>query len=310
MRVPTPPSTRRTPKVDAVTKTAVSSPPYSSPPLSSTHHNKPSPSVAKASISATPNIQPPRSVNKENPLPLSTRKDSPPSRSNWKDTSPIKAVSRAVHSSKKQGKRAFDKVDRMMDRTITRRLSNEIDTSEDVSNRALLQRVKTLEKQNEWLTEKNEVLTERCERLSAENQDMKRTIQSSKMQWRKDCWSLQDEQEWQRSKRLRMEEQDLIRSPLREHLENVQMSYESSNQWMRPTKVPFSLQFPSNWQRATVLDERDRALHQGITAPPSTPSVPQADTFTPSSSQKRSQLSAFKKRLDRMQSNKRYKQYE
>jgi len=294
-------STRRTPKVDSVAKVA-SSPGYASPPLSSTHHNM-SPTIKAASISATPNIQPPRSMNKENPSPVQKESLS----RNWKDTSPMKTISRAVHSSKKQGKRAMDKVDKMMDRTVTKRMSNEFEPKDDVSNIALLHRVKVLEKQNAKLTEKNEILTEKCEQLTTENERLQRAARSSKMQWRKDCWSIQDEQEWQQSKRIRMDEQDLIRSPLREHLENVHESYENSNQWMRSTKVPFSLQFPSHWQRATTLDERDRVMQEGITALPSTPSVPQAGTYAPSSNQKRTQLSAFKKRLDRVQVNKRYK---
>lgn len=301
-------STRRTPTANSVSKT-VPSPYYTSPPLSDTHRNKPTTTVM-ASISSTPNIQPPRSSNKENPSPSTTQKNSPSPSRHWKDSSPMKTISRAVHSSKKQGKRAIDKVDKIMDRTMTKRMSNEFEPKSDAPNDALLHRLKVLEKKNAKLTEANGILTEKCDRLTEENERLKLAAHSSKMQWRKDCWTMQDEQEWQHSKRIRMDEQDLIRGPLREHLENVQESYENSNQWMRPTKVPFSLQFPSHWQRATELDERDRAMQEGAKAPPTTPAVPQADTFAPpSSNQKRTQLNAFKKRLDMVDS-KRYKHYD
>jgi hypothetical protein len=221
----------------------------------------------------------------------------------------MKTISRAVHSSKKHGRKAIDKMDKIIDRSVTRRMSNEFEPESDASSSVLLHRVKALEKQNAKLTAKNEMLTEKCEQLTADNERLQRSIHSSKMQWRKVCWTEHDEEDWNRSLRIRRKEQELIKSPLREHLENVHDSYESSNQWMRANKVPFSLQFPSHWQRATVLDERDRA-RQGVTAPPSTPDVPGIDACAPSSNQKRNQMSAFKKRLDALNSNKRYKRGE
>ena len=205
----------------------------------------------------------------------------------------------------------MDKMDKIMDRTVTKRMSSEFEPEPEASTSALLHRVKVLEKQNAKLTEKNEALAEKCEQLSTENERLRRSVNSSKMQWRRDCWTEQDEEDWKRSLRIRREQQDLIKSPLREHLENVHESYESSNQWMRANKVPFSLQFPSHWQRATALDERDRAFQGGVTAPPSTPDIPGVDACAPSSNQKRTQLSAFKKRLDALNSgNKRYKRGE
>jgi hypothetical protein len=296
-RAPTPPSVNRTPSTN-----------YKSPPLVDANRNKPL--VAMASISSQPNIQPPRSINKENSPSTTTHRDSPPSR-NWKETSPMKTISRAVHSSKKHGRKAMDKMDKIMDRTVTKRMSSEFEPEPEASTSALLHRVKVLEKQNAKLTETNEALTEKCEQLTNENERLRRSVNSSKMQWRRDCWTEQDEEDWKRSLRIRREQQDLIKSPLREHLENVHESYETCNQWMRANKVPFSLQFPSHWQRATALDERDRALQPGVTAPPSTPDIPGASVYAPRSNQKRTQFSAFKKRLDALNNeNKRYKRGE
>ena len=281
---------------------AETSPGYTSPPLSTSLYKS---SAAKASVSATPNIKPPKQnpSNKEN---MSSAQQDSPSR-NWKDTSPMKTISRAVNSSKMKGKRAIDKVDKIMERTVTKRMSHEFEPKTDETNNALLHRVKLLEEQNAELIEKNEILTEKCVQLVTENEMLKRSAQEAKMKWRKECWTLQDEQEWQHSKRIRLDEQDLIRSPLREHLENVQTSYENNNQWLKIDKVPFSLRYPSHWQRAKDLDERDRALEEGTKAPPSTPAIAQADMFTLNSSQKRTQFSAFKKRLEMMDPNKKFK---
>lgn len=205
----------------------------------------------------------------------------------------------------------MDKMDKIMDRTVTKRMSSEFEPEPEASTSALLHRVKVLEKQNAKLTEKNEALTEKCEQLTSENERLRRSVNSSKMQWRRDCWTEQDEEDWKRSLRIRREQQDLIKSPLREHLEDVHESYETCNQWMRANKVPFSLQFPSHWQRATALDERDRALQPGVTAPPSTPEMPGESMYAPRSNQKRTQFSAFKKRLDALNDeNKRYKRGE
>jgi regulator of replication initiation timing len=218
------------------------------------------------------------------------------------NTSPMKTISRAVDSTKKCGKRAIHKVDKIVDRTVTKRMSNEFEPKTNASNDALTHRVRDLEKQNTKLSKENKILDEKCEELMTENKKLRLAMQESKMRWRKENWTDQDEHEWQHSKRLRMDEQRLIRSPLWQHLENVQFTDDINNKWMNSGKDPFSLQFPSHWARASELDQRDRAL-DGIIAPPATPSVP---TAAPSSSQKRDQVSAFKRGLD-IEANKRNK---
>ena len=294
---PTPQSAKHTSRITSVAKVAPS-PRYASPPLANPTY-KPSPLTA--SISASPNIKPPKSLQKAKPSPVETQS---PSRT-WMSGSPIKSISRAVHSSKKKGKKAIEKVDRMLDRSVTNRLSNEFEPSNDASNSALLQRVKVLEKQNAKLSEKNTRLEEKCDQLTEENERLQRAVRESKVKLRRENWTAQDEQEWQHSKRLRVDEQRLIRSPLWEHLENVQNTDEINNRWVNVGKEPFSLQFPSHWSRARDLDNRDRAL-EGTMAPPASPAVPAVDTFTPSSAQKRDQIHAFQRHLERAK-NKRYK---
>jgi regulator of replication initiation timing len=196
-----------------------------------------------------------------------------------------------MYSSKKHGKREIDKVDKIVDkivdRVVTKRMSNEFEPQTDASNKALMHRVKVLEDQNAQLSkEKQELMTE--------NKKLRLAMQDSKMRWRKECWTVQDEQEWHHSKRLRLDEQRLIRSPLAQHLENVHFTDDITNKWMDSGKDPFSLQFPSHWARASDLDQRDRAM-EGIIAPPGTPAVPTASV--PSSSQKRNQLSAMRRGL-------------
>lgn len=153
----------------------------------------------------------------------------------------------------------------MVDRAITersssKRLSNEFEPKAGSSNDALLQRLKVLETQNVKLTKENAKLNDKCNDLIAENEKLKRAMQATKMNWRKECWTLDDEQEWQHSKRLRLDEQRLIRSPLWQHLEHVQYTDDISNKWVQSGKEPFVLQFPTHWKRARDLDERDRTV--------------------------------------------------
>lgn len=288
----TPQSTQLTPHVQSAAK-AVPTPGYISPPIANSLYKS---STHKATVSATPNIQPPSSASKTKPLLGSMQKDTD---RGWMNTSPMKTIYRAVDSTKKHGKRAIHKVDKIVDRTVTRRMSNEFEPMKGASNDALMHRVKDLEKQNAKLYEENKILDEKCEELMTENKKLRLAMQEAKMKWRKEIWTDQDEHEWQHSKRLRVDEQRLIRSPLRQHLENVQFTDDINNKWMNSGKDPFSLQFPSHWARASELDQRDRVL-EGIIAPQGTLAA------APSSSQKRDQVSAFKRSLN-IEANKRNK---
>ena len=140
------------------------------------------------------------------------------------NATPMKTISRAEHSSKKHGKRAIDEVDKIVDRAVTKRMSNGFEPKTDASNKALVHRVKGLEEQNARLSNENQILGEKCEELMDENKKLLQTKQDSNIRWRKECWTVQDEQEWHHSKRLRMDEQHYIRSPLAQHLENVQFT--------------------------------------------------------------------------------------
>ena len=57
---------------------------------------------------------------------------------------------------------------------------------------------------------------------------------------------------------MRLEAQTLIKAPLMNHLEKVNRTYEIKNQWCKTDKSPFSLKFPSYFQRASTLNLRDK----------------------------------------------------
>jgi len=161
-----PQSTRCMPNVDSIAE--------SGPSLATTSRN--TPLVAMASISSQPNIQPPRLINKENSPSTTTQRDTSPN-CNWKEMSPMRTILRAVHLSKKQGRKAsMDKMDKIMDRNVMIRMSSEFEPEPDASASALLHQVKVMEKQNTKLAEKNEMLSEKCKKFTSENEGLQRFV--------------------------------------------------------------------------------------------------------------------------------------
>lgn len=242
------------------------------------HHEAPSSAVAsplRAKISSSPNIQPPSSSRKKTPSQIvgqsSSIKPTPPDAENkspsrnWMTDSPLKTISRAVHASKKKGQRAVEKIDKLVDRKGNEgRLTSEMFERQtahgDTSKGALSRRVNELESENEKLVEANQLLEARCHRLEKDKKELELSLREAKRRWMQTNWTKQDEEDWQRSKKLRVEEQQLIRGPLKTHMQSVGATHEMSSQWMSAHKPPFSLQFPNHWTPAKVLNERDRSV--------------------------------------------------
>lgn len=97
-----------------------------------------------------------------------------------------------------------------------------------------------------------------CSQLERENAELKKAARETGRTHMQFKWTEQDEEEFQASRRLRLESQTLIKAPVRSHMENVNYIYEIKNQWCMTNKPHFSLQFPNKFQRAPELDVRDK----------------------------------------------------
>jgi hypothetical protein len=209
------------------------------------HSNTATPLMAK--VGSSPNIRPPSSSRK---TPLKGETKSP----TWslKAQSPLKSISRAVNASKKKGKLAMEE---LVDSAPYSRRPVGVDQS--ASKESLIRQVKELQDENEVLSSRNEALEERCEKLESERDQLKRSLREATGRLSQ-SWTEQDEQEWQRSKRLRVQEQRLIGSPLQQHIAHVEATHEISCDWVHHGgKPPFALKFPTSWTPARVLNDRE-----------------------------------------------------
>jgi hypothetical protein len=116
-------------------------------------------------------------------------------------------------------------------------------------------------KLQEFLKEKQS-LERICAQLEKENAELKKEARDAGRKALQSKWTEQDEEEFLASRRLRREAQSLIKAPVHEHLEKVNYIYDIKNQWCKTNKTHFSLQFPEQFQRAPVLDLRDKAIKE------------------------------------------------
>jgi Kinesin motor domain len=228
-------------------------------------------SPVRATVSATPVIRPPAEKFENQDA------NSPPHR-NWMTASPLKTITSAVNSTKKKGMKALEKMEkmvpeRMTNLVVTNRMSHEFEP--DVSQSAMMKRIKELEDQNARLLDHNSKLGQKCDELQEANNRLVKSLKQADKHGRRAGWTEQEEVEWQKSRRKQLNAQQLIRSPLRQHLKNVQTTYEINNRWTDAGKPHFSLDYPKQWRRARELDERDR------TEAPSQPE-PMPPSFAPS----------------------------
>lgn len=119
-------------------------------------------------------------------------------------------------------------------------------------------RLRILEEKLQKAIEEKKALQQLCAQLEEENADLKLVARESGRKALQNRWTELDEKEFQDSRRLRREDQTLIKAPVRSHLEKVNNIYEIKNQWCMTNKPHFSLQFPNQFQRAEQLNIRDK----------------------------------------------------
>ena len=277
-------------------------------PSSATKHRS---SATRATVAASPKIRPP-SRPRQSPLVENKAIENASPNTTWMKDSPLKAFNKVVHASKKKGKVAMKKMEKIIvensafegkaatenslttlstqgntpERTRSHALDKKkmrtsekktVDTTSEnkESETILLRRLKDLEEQNARLFKQNVLLDEKCERLLSEKGKLAELLREARRHNRKADWTALDEEEFHNSRRLRLRDQQLIRSPLRQHLEAVDVTYDIHGRWVETGKTHFGLNFPSHWARAPDLDRRDRAIEtEGTAAPPSTPTTP------------------------------------
>ena len=180
---------------------------------------------------------------------------------------------RSNHSDSRnlEAKRALEKKDKLSrapevrsnhnnSRNVSARLSSEFEVKDDVTQNALLQRLKILEEQNDRLVDRNVKLEDKCEHLGKENSRLESQLREKGRAERQQEWTQQDEAAWRHSRKIRLAEQDLIQGPLQNHLGNVEQTYQINQKFLESGKQHFSLGFPKWWKGAKELNERDRTL--------------------------------------------------
>jgi hypothetical protein len=119
--------------------------------------------------------------------------------------------------------------------------------------------IKRLEKKLQETIQEKQALARICTQLEKENAQLRNESREAGRKILQSQWTKQDEEEFMASRRMRREAQNLIKTPIQEHLEKVNYIYEIKNQWCMTNKRHFALQFPNQFQRATTLDLRDKA---------------------------------------------------
>ena len=223
---------------------------YSASPPTNPNY-RPTPLV-HGSVYTTPSIPPPIE-NTEND---DVKKNKSPTR-NWMLASPLKTITSAVNSTKKKGKMALEKMapERMIHRPD---FTNGAHVESGVSLSEMMNRIKSLEERNATLIERNHQLDKKCEALQQSNNRLLKSLNQGDKYDRRAGWSERDEKEWKQSRRKQLVEQNLIRSPLMNHIKKVQTTHDIKNRWTDAGKAHFLLDYPKDWTRARELDERDR----------------------------------------------------
>eukprot|EP00536_Pseudo-nitzschia_multiseries_P012413 jgi/Psemu1/298110/fgenesh1_pm.474_\ len=106
--------------------------------------------------------------------------------------------------------------------------------------------------------EEKKTLEQICSQLERENAELKSAAREAGRKALQSRWTDQDEEEFLASRKLRHEAQHRIKYEIREHLERVNYIYEIKNQCFMTNKRHFSLKFPDQFQRAPILDIRDK----------------------------------------------------
>jgi hypothetical protein len=117
-------------------------------------------------------------------------------------------------------------------------------------------RIRQVESKMRQLLHEKQAADDRNKELERENRELRYMLQQAGRS--KGSWSKQDEEEFQENRKLRLEDQTLVKAPLYSHLKKVDYIYEIKNQWAMSDKPQFNLQFPVRFRRAPDLDIRDK----------------------------------------------------
>jgi hypothetical protein len=115
--------------------------------------------------------------------------------------------------------------------------------------------IKKLEKKLKETLQEKKTLEQICSQLEKENAELKKL---SREAGRKTLQPERNQQQEEENRRRRLEAQNRIKSPVQKHLDRVNYIYDIKNQWCMTNKQHFSLSVPDHFQRAPVLDIRDR----------------------------------------------------
>ena len=161
---------------------------------------------------------------------------------------------KASHSSRKRKEEEFNR---------NQPVSNKHHHSESCEAQ---EKIRELETAMQQILSEKRSLEDRFHQLERENKDLKQSVREAERKIPSSKWTDKDEEEFQKERRLRIEDQKLVQQPLFDHIRSVDRIYDIKNQWCMTNKPHFSLYFPSNFQRAPALDVRDKAEEEEATA--------------------------------------------
>jgi hypothetical protein len=115
--------------------------------------------------------------------------------------------------------------------------------------------IKKLEKKLKETLQEKKTLEQICSQLEKENAELKKLSRGA---GRKTVQPERNQEQEDENRRRRLEAQNKIKSPVRNHLDRVNYIYDIKNQWCMTNKQHFSLSVPDHFQRAPDLDKRDR----------------------------------------------------
>ncbi len=132
------------------------------------------------------------------------------------------------------------------------------ENSENETSRGNEDQVKQLEEKLRKALKENGALQQTCSKLENENAELKKLVREAGRNISRHTMTAKEEEDFESKRKMRLEAQNRIKAPVQDHLDRVNYFYDIRNQWCMTTKKHFSLSFPEHFQRAPVLDIRDR----------------------------------------------------
>jgi hypothetical protein len=201
---------------------------------SSIENDLPSTSESKAKKNITDQCQPP--VEKDN------------LRSQPRAFEAISAPRQKIESNQTSGYNHPDRSIRETDRTRTESL--------DATTK-----VRELEKRMKELQRAKEEYEQKCRNLEQENENLKSTVKDAVTN-AQSKWTKFDEEQFQKAREARIEDQTLVKRHFRSHLDRINYHYQIKNQWCMTDKPHFEIAIPPHFQRAEVLNIRDKMYEE------------------------------------------------